>query len=128
MKTKITFLKFLTLIFILFLSSAFSRLIHAKKGSYEIKQDKTTVDLKVEHPDKKIYGWQIMTMQEQMEHRQIMSQLKTPEERNAYRLEHHKKMQERAKSMGMTLSAEPPEKPAKQKVKNKKGNPTIGQE
>ncbi len=57
-----------------------------------------------------IYGSQLMTRKERAEHRAKMRSLKTQEEREAYRLEHHKKMQERAKEKGMTLPDEPPAK------------------
>jgi len=55
-----------------------------------------------------IYGSQLMTRKERAENRAKMRSLKTPEERDAYRLEHHKKMQERAKEKGVTLPDEPP--------------------
>ena len=55
-----------------------------------------------------IYGSQLMTRKERAEHRAKMRSLKTKEERDAYRLEHHKKMQERAKEKGVTLPDEPP--------------------
>lgn len=50
-----------------------------------------------------IYGSQLMTRQERAEHRAKMRSLKTKEERESYRMEHHKKMQERAKEMGKTI-------------------------
>ena len=53
------------------------------------------------------YGWQLMTPQEQIEHRQKMQSLKTAEEREAFRLEHHKLMQERAKERGVTIPDQP---------------------
>lgn len=55
-----------------------------------------------------IYGSQLMTEQERIEHRNRMRNMKTNEEREAYRLEHHKKMQARAKEKGITLPDEPP--------------------
>lgn len=55
-----------------------------------------------------IYGSQLMTRKERAEHRAKMRSLKTQEEREAYRLEHHEKMQARAKEKGMTLPDEPP--------------------
>lgn len=55
-----------------------------------------------------VYGSQLMTQQERVEYRTQMRALKTQEERNAFRLEHHKKMQERAKEQGVTLSDAPP--------------------
>ncbi len=50
-----------------------------------------------------MYGWQLMTPQERSEHRAKMRSLTSREEREAYRQEHHKKMQERAKARGVTL-------------------------
>lgn len=50
-----------------------------------------------------IYGSQLMTTQERTEYRAKMRSLKTKEERDALRMEHHQKMQERAKAMGKTL-------------------------
>lgn len=54
-----------------------------------------------------IYGSQLMTEQERIEHRNRMRSMKSNEEREAYRLEHHKKMQARAKERGVTLPDEP---------------------
>ena len=50
-----------------------------------------------------VYGWQLMTQQERAEHRQKMQGFNTFEERETYRLEHHKLMQERAREQGMNL-------------------------
>jgi hypothetical protein len=55
-----------------------------------------------------IYGSQLMTQQERIEYRTQMRSMKTLEERNALRLEHHKKMQDRAKERGITLPDSPP--------------------
>jgi hypothetical protein len=55
-----------------------------------------------------IYGSQLMTRDERTEHRNKMRSLKTPEEREAYRAEHHRQMQERAKERGVTLPDAPP--------------------
>ena len=55
-----------------------------------------------------IYGSQLMTQQERIEYRNQMRTLKTQEERNAFRVEHHKRMQERAKEKGLTLPDTPP--------------------
>jgi hypothetical protein len=54
-----------------------------------------------------IYGSQLMTPAERAEYRAKMASLKTQEEREALRLEHHKQMQERAKQMGVTLPEVP---------------------
>ena len=54
-----------------------------------------------------VYGFQLMTEQERIEHRAKMRSFKTAEERERYRLEHHKKMQERAKQQGVTLPDKP---------------------
>jgi len=58
--------------------------------------------------DELIYGSQLMTPQERSEHRAKMRSLKTKEEREAFRTEHHKIMQERAKKMGKTIPDLPP--------------------
>jgi len=57
--------------------------------------------------DQTVYGWQLMTEQERAEHRAKMKSMKTKEERERYRMEHHQKMQERAKQRGVTLPDEP---------------------
>jgi len=49
-----------------------------------------------------------MTDAERNEHRNQMRSLKTSQEREAYRLEHHKLMQERARVKGITLPEVPP--------------------
>jgi hypothetical protein len=50
-----------------------------------------------------VYGWQLMSEQERAEHRTKMQNMKTKEERERYRYEHHQKMQQRAKQQGVTL-------------------------
>ena len=55
-----------------------------------------------------IYGSQLMTREERLEYRNKMRNLKTVEEREQFRLEHHKQMQERAQARGVTLPDEPP--------------------
>lgn len=58
-----------------------------------------------------IYGSQLMTEQERIEHRNHLRSLKTVQERKEYQLEHHKRMQERAKEKGITLPDEPMGRP-----------------
>lgn len=55
-----------------------------------------------------IYGYQLMTEAERAEYRTKMRALKTQEERDAFRMEHHKLMQERAKEKGVMLPDTPP--------------------
>lgn len=55
-----------------------------------------------------VYGSQLMTRQERAEYRVKMRNLKTKEERETFRMEHHKKMQERAREKGKTLPDRPP--------------------
>lgn len=50
-----------------------------------------------------VYGWQMMSEQERNEYHTKMQNMKTAEERERYRMEHHKMMQERAKAQGKTL-------------------------
>jgi hypothetical protein len=54
-----------------------------------------------------IYGSQLMTPAERAEYGARMRSLKTQEEREALRAQHHKQMQERAKQMGVTLPEMP---------------------
>jgi len=49
------------------------------------------------------YGWQLMSQQERMEYRSKMQSMSSAEERERYRLEHHKQMQDRAKQKGISL-------------------------
>jgi hypothetical protein len=68
-------------------------------------QDQTRDQDRLQEP---IYGSQLMTDAERNEHRNQMRSLKTSQEREAYRLEHHKLMQERARVKGVTLPEVPP--------------------
>jgi len=49
-----------------------------------------------------------MTPHERSTYQNHMRALKTEQEREAYRMEHHKKMQERAKAQGKALPDMPP--------------------
>jgi hypothetical protein len=55
-----------------------------------------------------VYGWQLMSRQERAEYRARMRSLRTAQERERFRLEHHERMQERARARGITLPDEPP--------------------
>lgn len=57
----------------------------------------------VAQSETQVYGSQLMTQQERIEHRNTLRNLKTQTEREQYRIQHHKKMQERAKARGVTL-------------------------
>lgn len=58
-----------------------------------------------------VYGAELMTGQERVDYHRRMRAAKTAQEREAIRLEHHKKMQARAKVQGKTLPDVPPEAP-----------------
>jgi len=66
------------------------------------------------------YGWQLMTPQERIEHREKIRSMKTEQEREAYRQQHHEKMQQRAKEKGVTLPDKP--QPRGQGMGNGPGN------
>lgn len=66
-------------------------------------QDRTQV-----RDQDRIYGSELMTRQERIDYRNHMRTLKTQQEREAFRLEHHKQMQERAQAQGKTLPDMPP--------------------
>lgn len=55
-----------------------------------------------------IFGSQMMTEQERIEHRDRMRAARSLEEREAVRAEHHERMVERARERGITLPDEPP--------------------
>jgi hypothetical protein len=55
-----------------------------------------------------VYGYELMTPQERSEYQTRMRSMKTDQEREAFRLEHHKRMQERARAQGKTLPDSPP--------------------
>lgn len=57
---------------------------------------------------KTIYGSQLMTPAERNAYRQQMRSLKTVQEREAFRAQHHEQMQQRAKERGMQLPDMPP--------------------
>lgn len=50
-----------------------------------------------------VYGWELMTGKERTQYQIKQMSLKNEKEREAFQLEHHKKMQERAKAQGKTL-------------------------
>ncbi len=58
--------------------------------------------------DEVIYGSQLMTAQERIEHRNKMRAATTAQEREQIRLEHHQAMQARAKAQGKSLPDTPP--------------------
>lgn len=55
-----------------------------------------------------IYGSQLMTPAERNSYRKQMRKLKTNQEREALRQQHHEQMQKRATERGVTLPATPP--------------------
>lgn len=55
-----------------------------------------------------IYGSQLMTDAERNEHRMQIRNLKAEREREAYRLKHHERMQERTREKGISLPPVPP--------------------
>lgn len=55
-----------------------------------------------------IYGKQLMTPSEIQAYQTRMRSLKTEQERNAFREEHRRQMQERARERGITLPDAPP--------------------
>lgn len=63
--------------------------------------------LNFSYAEQAVYGWQLMTEQERNEHRAKMRSFKTEQEREAYRIEHHKQMQERARQQGVVLPDPP---------------------
>lgn len=61
----------------------------------------------------RIFGSQLMTQQERLDYSNRMRSMKTDQERQAFRLEHHTQMQERARQTGVTLPDDPPQVPGR---------------
>jgi len=55
------------------------------------------------YAEDKVYGWNMMSEQERIQHRETVRNLKTNEEKERYRIEHHKKMQKRAEQRGLSM-------------------------
>jgi len=55
-----------------------------------------------------IYGSQLMTQTERNQYRTQMRSLKTAQEREAFRLQHHEQMKIRAQEKGVVLPEQPP--------------------
>jgi len=58
--------------------------------------------------DTPIYGSQLMTNQERIDHRTKLRAAKTAQEREQVRVEHHEQMKLRAKERGVALPDDPP--------------------
>lgn len=69
-------------------------LLIAGIGTSTLAQDQTRDQDRLRDP---IYGSQLMSPQERVEYQAKMRTLKTKQERESYRLEHHNQMQERAR-------------------------------
>ncbi|MGD8593770.1 MAG: hypothetical protein PVF82_13090 [Gammaproteobacteria bacterium] len=85
----------------------------AEEQERKQEQDKQQIQQKeqaLNQDPKMVYGWDLMNVKEREEHREKMRSLKTDEERTAYRQEHHKKMQQRAKEQGVTIPEVPAER------------------
>lgn len=53
------------------------------------------------------YGWELMSEQERVQHRERMQNCEAAGDCEQYRMEHHQRMQERAKQRGVTLPDQP---------------------
>lgn len=62
---------------------------------------------KLSSMQEQVYGSQLMTAKERAEYHAAMRAAKTPEKRALLREEHHQRMEERAKTRGVTLANEP---------------------
>ncbi len=82
-------------------------------GSNVLAQDKVQSNAQTPTRDQDklqvpVYGSQLMTDAERNEYRLRMRSLKSSQERETFRLEHHKLMQDRAREKGITLPEVPP--------------------
>lgn len=76
-------------------------------GGYATADDQELDHIQTDSPEM-IYGSQMMTDQERMEHRERMRSAKTLEERELIRREHHETMKQRAEEQGLSIPDEPP--------------------
>lgn len=81
--------------------------VAAEEGKVEREEVRTEERQELRSSGEDVYGWQLMNEEERRAHRQQMRLLQTEEERERFRLEHHRLMQERAKMRGVTLPEEP---------------------
>jgi len=58
--------------------------------------------------NEQVYGSQLMTQQERVEYRARLRSAQTAEERAQIRAEHHERMRERARQLGVAMPEEPP--------------------
>jgi hypothetical protein len=81
---------------------AYGGLVNAADPQQTQEQTQQQTQLK-DQDQQLIYGWELMSVKERAEHRKKMLSLKTEQERTAYRQEHHKLMQQRAKEKGVSI-------------------------
>ena len=87
----------------LMLTLAMSMAASAQAQYQAQSRDQTLTTQQIQTQDRdRIYGSELMTRQERAEYQSRMRALKTEQEREAFRLEHHQKMQARAKAQGKT--------------------------
>jgi hypothetical protein len=95
-------------------AAMFIAAVGAVAATNAVAQDKDQDRDRVQLRDQdQIYGSQLMTQQERLEYNNRMRSMKTAQEREAYRLEHHKQMQERAREKGVKLPDQPPQVPGR---------------
>lgn len=93
----------------LMLTLVISMTASAQAQSQAQSRDQTQTTQRIQTQDcDRIYGSELMTWQERVEYQSRMRAAKTEQEREQIRLEHHHKMQERAKAQGKTLPDKPP--------------------
>lgn len=79
----------------------------AISGGFAFADDTAHMQKQIQ-AEEQIYGSQLMTEQERIEHRSRMRAAKTVEEREQIRREHHELMKARAKQRGVMLPDDPP--------------------
>jgi opacity protein-like surface antigen len=93
------------------LAVALSMAMLASAQAADLVQDQTRTQTQATQQvqnREQVYGSELMTPQERTEYQNRMRSMKTEQEREALRLEHHKQMQARAKAQGKTLPDMPP--------------------
>ena len=89
-------------------SGIFAAGLLATSGLAALAQAQPAQDRTQLRDEQRIYGSQLMSREERLDYQRRMRELKTAEEREQFRKEHHESMQARAKERGLKLPDEPP--------------------
>ncbi|SOD50858.1 hypothetical protein SAMN06296416_101343 [Pseudoxanthomonas wuyuanensis] len=76
---------------------------YAQQGRGQGAQAPQSLGNQQQSDQDQVYGYQLMTPEERAAHRNQLRSLKTQQERDAFRMQHHQQMQQRAAERGVKL-------------------------